>query len=39
MLPPLHPILTGGIVLGLFGVSYLSFAGLLGAGLPGLRRR
>jgi putative peptidoglycan lipid II flippase len=37
-LPPLHPIVSGGIVLSLFGVAYGGAAWLVGVALPGLRR-
>jgi putative peptidoglycan lipid II flippase len=37
-LPSLHPILTGGVVLSVYGALYLGGAALIGIPLPGLRR-
>jgi hypothetical protein len=38
-LPPLHPIVTGAIVLPLFGLTFIGVAVLLGIPVPGLRKR
>ena len=38
VLPPLNPVLTGGVVLSVYGVVYLGGAALIGIPLPGLRR-
>jgi len=38
-LPPLHPVLRGGVVLPVFGVIFLGLALLLRLPIPGLRRR
>jgi putative peptidoglycan lipid II flippase len=39
VLPPLHPIVRGAIVLPVFGAGYFGLAALLGSPIPGLRRR
>jgi len=39
MLPPLHPILRGALVLPLFGAAYLGVAAATGVAIPGWRRR
>ena len=39
MLPPLHPILTGAIVLSIFGALYIGLAAAAGVRIPGARTR
>ena len=39
VLPPLHPIVTGAIVLPIFGLTFIGVAMMLGIAVPGLRRR
>jgi putative peptidoglycan lipid II flippase len=39
ILPPLGPLIRGGILLPLFGACYLGAAAVLGVPMPGLRRR
>jgi putative peptidoglycan lipid II flippase len=39
LLPPVHPIAAGAVVLPLFGMAYLGVAAILRIPIPGLRRR